>query len=146
MLRCIWNILEMLVLCSSHEGGVDLTLGTSTHCTIRMSTFSTEDLFDACEKGDIARVRQAVADGVDVRKVVDKNWYNRTPLHYACRYVVVRFGPRPPPSSKGLGIVYSICMPICHKKGCLAYAPIDVMPHLPHPGQMWGIRWPLVLD
>ena len=48
---------------------------------------STRDLFDACEKGDIARVRQAVADGVDVRKVVDKSWSNYTPLHYACRYV-----------------------------------------------------------
>ena len=50
-------------------------------CT-KMSTW---DLLDACERGDIARVRQAVADGVDVRKVVDKNDWNTTPLHYACR-------------------------------------------------------------
>ena len=42
-------------------------------------------LFDACKRGDIARVRQAVADGVDVRKVVDKNEWNETPLHCACR-------------------------------------------------------------
>ena len=26
------------------------------------------------------------------------------------------------------------------------YAPINAMPHLPHPRQMWGIRSPLVLD
>ena len=48
----------------------------------------TWDLFDACERGDIARVRQAVTDGVDVRKVVNKSytyWNNETPLHYACR-------------------------------------------------------------
>ena len=46
---------------------------------------STRDLFDACKRGDIAGVRQAVADGVDVRKVVDKNLFNETPLHCACR-------------------------------------------------------------
>ena len=45
------------------------------------------DLFGACRKGDIARVRQAVADGADVRKVVDKSRSNYTPLHYACEYV-----------------------------------------------------------
>ena len=58
-----------------------------------MSTFSTEDLIDACKKGDITRVRRAFADGVDVRKVVDKNWYNRTPLHYACGYVACETHP-----------------------------------------------------
>ena len=46
---------------------------------------STSDLFDACRRGDIARVRQAVADGVDVRKVVDKDVVNETLLHCACR-------------------------------------------------------------
>ena len=65
----------------------------NAHCTIRMSTFSTKDLFDACKKGDIARVRQAVADGVDVRKVVDKNWSNFTPLHYTCWYVACETHP-----------------------------------------------------
>lgn len=48
---------------------------------------STEDLFDDCRKGDITRVCQAVADGVDMRKVVDKSYLNYTPLHYACWYV-----------------------------------------------------------
>jgi hypothetical protein len=47
---------------------------------------STKELFDACERGDIARVRQAVSNlRVDVRKVVDKNFYDETPLHCACR-------------------------------------------------------------
>ena len=82
----------------------------NAHCIIRMSAFSTraelEDLFVACRNGDIARVRQAVADGVDVRNVVDKKWYNRAPLHYACRYVAcLILVPRPPLPSKGLGIV-----------------------------------------
>jgi uncharacterized protein (DUF924 family) len=45
---------------------------------------STGDLFYACDIGDIARVRQAVADGVDMRKVVDTKFFNYTPLHYAC--------------------------------------------------------------
>jgi hypothetical protein len=42
-------------------------------------------ILEACKKGDIARVRLAVADGVDVRKVVDMYWFNGTPLHCACR-------------------------------------------------------------
>ena len=46
---------------------------------------SSDDLFDACIKGDLARVRQAVADGVDVTKVVDKRHNDFTPLHYACQ-------------------------------------------------------------
>ena len=60
-----------------------------------MSTFNydTRALCDACKKGDIARVRCAVADGVDVRKVVDKNWANRTPLHYASWYVACETHP-----------------------------------------------------
>ena len=65
----------------------------NAHCTIKVSTFRTKDLLDACEKGDIARVRRAVADGVDVRKVVDKNWFNRTPLHYASWYVACETHP-----------------------------------------------------
>ena len=64
-----------------------------------MSTFSTEDLFDACKKGDIARVRRAVADRVDVRKVIDKNWANRTPLHCASWYVVCACETHPPSHS-----------------------------------------------
>ena len=46
---------------------------------------SLDYLFDACTKGDVARVRQAVADGVDVRKVVDDFFSRKTPLHYACQ-------------------------------------------------------------
>ena len=52
---------------------------------------SLDDLFDACREGDITRVRQAVAAGVNVRKVVDKSWPNYTPLHYACQYVDLRY-------------------------------------------------------
>ena len=44
-----------------------------------------DDLFNACKRGDIARVRKAVADGVNVRKVVNKSIWNESPLHYACR-------------------------------------------------------------
>ena len=70
----------------------------NAHCTIRMSTSSTGDLFDACKKGDIARVRQAVADGVNVRKVVNNNWDNSTLLHYTCRYMYVGL-VKPTPST-----------------------------------------------
>ena len=59
-----------------------ILFGPRPSCT-KMST--SDLIFDACERGDIARVRQAVADGVDVRKVVDKNWFKETPLHCACR-------------------------------------------------------------
>ena len=68
----------------------------NSHRTIKMSRLSREDLFDACKKGDIARVRQAVADGVNVRKLVNNNWDNRTLLHYTCRYVGL---VRPTPST-----------------------------------------------
>ena len=90
MLRCIWRWLVLrrvgAPICSPSRAG-----SRNAHCTIRMSTFSKEDLFDACKKGDIARVRQAVADGDDVRKVVDKYW--DTPLHYACGYVACETHP-----------------------------------------------------
>ena len=60
-----------------------ILFGPRPSCT----KMSTSDLFDACRSGDIARVRQAVADGVDVRKVVNKNsWLKESPLHYACRW------------------------------------------------------------
>ena len=68
-------------------------------------------------KGDIARVRQAVADGVDVRKVVDKNWNNRTPLHHASWYVACETRP--------LYTLIGTCMPVCDKKGCLTYDPMS---------------------
>ena len=46
---------------------------------------STRDVFNACVRGDVARVRQSVADGIDMRNVVNKGWFNYTPLHYACK-------------------------------------------------------------
>ena len=81
MLRCIWRSIRLV---STLEGGV---WARNAHCTTRMSTFNKEELIGASKKGDIARIRQAVAAGVDVRKVVDKYWPNRTLLHHACRYV-----------------------------------------------------------
>ena len=60
-------------------------------------SMSAGDLFEACKKGDIAAIRRAVANGVDVRKVVDKSWPYLKPLHYACRYEVI------------IKIMYSFC-------------------------------------
>ena len=48
---------------------------------------SSDELFEAGRKGDIVGVRQAVTDGVDVTKVIDKRRKDFTPLHYACQYV-----------------------------------------------------------
>ena len=80
------------LICSPSRAG-----SGNAHCTIRMSAFSTwdliYDLIDACEKGNVARVRRAVADGVDVRKVIDKSWDNRTLLHHACWYVACETHP-----------------------------------------------------
>ena len=59
----------------------------SSPISLTLKIMSTVDLFDACWKGDIARVRQAFSDQIDVRKVVNKNFFNYTLLHYACRYV-----------------------------------------------------------
>ena len=47
-----------------------------------------KDLFQACIAGSIDGVLKAIADGVDVRKAVNKSYLNFTPLHHACRYVV----------------------------------------------------------
>ena len=59
------------------------------------------DLFNACTRGNIAAVRRAVVDGVDVRKVVDKDPLGYTPLHYACRYVIC-----------GVTKLCTVCVPI----------------------------------
>ena len=53
-----------------------------------------EELFSACEAGDVDRVRRVIAAGVDPKKTINKNrgaWelIEETPLHAACRYVVV---------------------------------------------------------
>ena len=46
-----------------------------------------DDLFRACEGGDLPTVRQAVADGLDLKNARDNYFFDYTPLHYACRYV-----------------------------------------------------------
>ena len=44
------------------------------------------ELFGACERGNFATVRRAVAEGLEVKNAVDKGYYNYTPLHYASEY------------------------------------------------------------
>ena len=46
------------------------------------------ELFEACKRGDLATVRRAVAEGLEVKNAVDKGLYKHlyTPLHYASRY------------------------------------------------------------
>ena len=52
---------------------------------------SLEELFRACEKGDVESVRRAVESGVNVKDAVDKEWFNCTSLHHACRYYELLF-------------------------------------------------------
>ena len=44
------------------------------------------ELFEACVRGDFAKVRRAVAEGLKVKNAVDKGYYDYTPLHYASEY------------------------------------------------------------
>ena len=44
------------------------------------------ELFRACAAGDLDRVRRVIAAGVDPKKAIDKDWFEETPLHIACRY------------------------------------------------------------
>ena len=52
-----------------------------------------DDLFDACVRGDLPTVRQAVADGLDLKNSRSDRYfggyyyYKCTPLHVACWYV-----------------------------------------------------------
>ena len=57
-----------------------------------------DDLFSACERGDLPTVRQAVADGLDLKNARQDRYgyyisgyyqYNYTPLHLACGYVCI---------------------------------------------------------
>ena len=49
-----------------------------------------EELFRACEAGDVDRVRRAIAAGVDPKKAIKKDsFYKETPLDIACRYVII---------------------------------------------------------
>ena len=46
------------------------------------------ELFEACERGDLATVRRAVTEGLEVKNAVDKGFLGClcTPLHYASEY------------------------------------------------------------
>ena len=45
------------------------------------------ELFRACERGDLATVRKAVAEGLEVKNAVNKRHLRHyTPLHYASEY------------------------------------------------------------
>ena len=47
---------------------------------------SLTELFEACREGNVASVRKAVENGLNVKDAVDKEFLNLTPLHYACWY------------------------------------------------------------
>ena len=52
-------------------------------------------LFSACKAGGVDRVRRAIADGVDPKKTINKDsFYKETPLHTACKYVIINFSRR----------------------------------------------------
>ena len=50
---------------------------------------SLKELFRACKEGDVASVRRAVENGLNVKDAVDKEWFKYTPLHYACEYEII---------------------------------------------------------
>ena len=50
------------------------------------TTVTESELIEACKRGDLAKVRRAVAEGLEVKNAVDKSWLNFTPLHYASLY------------------------------------------------------------
>ena len=50
------------------------------------TTVTESELFKACERGDLATVRRAVAEGLEVKNDVNKGLFNYTPLHYASQY------------------------------------------------------------
>ena len=45
------------------------------------------ELFSACLDRDLDRVRRVIAAGVDPKKATNKDYFEETPLHTACRYV-----------------------------------------------------------
>ena len=47
------------------------------------------ELFAACEAGDVERVRRVIANGVDPKKAVSKDWLKETSVHIACRLVQI---------------------------------------------------------
>ena len=48
-----------------------------------------EELFLACEAGDVDRVRRAIAAGVDPKKAINNYSFGETPLHTAGMYVII---------------------------------------------------------
>ena len=48
-----------------------------------------EELFRACEAGDVDRIRRAIAAGVDPKKAINDSFFKETPLHTACEYVII---------------------------------------------------------
>ena len=47
------------------------------------------ELFSACDTGEVDRVRRVIAAGVDPNKAIGKGvYFGDTPLHTACMYVV----------------------------------------------------------
>ena len=50
------------------------------------TTVTKTELFDACKRGNLAKVRRAVAEGLEVKNAVDNGLFNYTPLHYASLY------------------------------------------------------------
>jgi hypothetical protein len=48
---------------------------------------SDNELFSACEAGDVERVRRVITDGpgVDPKKAANQRYFNETPVHTACR-------------------------------------------------------------
>ena len=46
-----------------------------------------EELFSACEAGDVDRVRSGIAAGVDPKRAITKDLRKESLLHTACRYI-----------------------------------------------------------
>ena len=60
--------------------------GRINFATMSSRRTTLDDLFRACDRGDLRTVRQAVADGLDVKNARDDR-FPYTPLHHACWYV-----------------------------------------------------------
>ena len=43
------------------------------------------ELFSACEAGDVERVHRVITDGVDPKKATNQRYFNESPVHTACR-------------------------------------------------------------
>ena len=63
---------------------------THNHMTTKMSTYTREELIDACRRGDVECIRRAAASGVAL-KAVDTGFYDETLLHTASEYDVTLY-------------------------------------------------------